>query len=138
MELSRLLLLLRSQVLPGFHAVEDQLLTLRRQAVEVLQALLQSLLPLWWKPAELRIILQRFPLLLRRKVPLLVKPLACVMPLLRGAGHRVLCRRRVLNRPRYWGCVLCRTLRRPTVIAVVLGKARRDCEHQREAGDRHP
>jgi hypothetical protein len=36
MKLPRLLLLLRSQMFPGFHAVQNQLLTLRRQAVEVL------------------------------------------------------------------------------------------------------
>jgi hypothetical protein len=55
MELPDLLLLLRSQVLPGFHTVQGQLLALRRQAIEVLQTLLIGLLPIRRKPAELRI-----------------------------------------------------------------------------------
>ena len=39
-ELARLLLLIRSQVLPGFHAIEHALLLLRRQAGKMLQSFL--------------------------------------------------------------------------------------------------
>ena len=44
-ELPRLLFLLRRQVLPGLHALQNALLLLRRQAAEALQALPQYLLP---------------------------------------------------------------------------------------------
>jgi hypothetical protein len=68
----------------------------------VLQALLQSLLPLRRKPAELWIALQSSPLLLRRKSSLLAEPLACVMTLLRRPGRLIL--RRSLS------LILCRLL----------------------------
>jgi len=120
MELPCLFLLLRGQVLPGFHSVQDQLLALGRQVIEVLQALLQSLLPLWRKPAELRIALQGSPLLLRRKSSLLAQPLACVMTLLRRPG------RLILRRSLSLSLILRRSLpsvRRP--LALVLGWPRR-------------
>ena len=55
-ELARLLLLIRSQVLPGFHAVEHAFLLLRRQAGKMLQPVLQPRLLLRRKPAKLWIV----------------------------------------------------------------------------------
>jgi hypothetical protein len=63
---SRLLLLAGGQMLPSFHAIQDSLLLFWRQAIEVLQALLQLLLALRRKPPELRIVFQRSLLFLRR------------------------------------------------------------------------
>ena len=62
-ELARLLLLIRSQVLPGFHAVEHPLLLLWRQAGKMLQPVLQPFLLWRRKPAELGIVLERAVLL---------------------------------------------------------------------------
>jgi hypothetical protein len=51
------LLLLGSQVLPGFHTVQNPLLLLGRAPAEVLQSLLQLLLPLRGQSPKLRIVL---------------------------------------------------------------------------------
>src|ERR1700682_397113 len=75
-----LLFLLRSQMLPGFHAVQDALLPILRKAAEALQLLLEFLLPLRRKVAELGITLQRLLLLIRRHVFVLPQPLAGMMP----------------------------------------------------------
>jgi len=61
---AELLLLLRRQVLPGFHAVKHLLLLVSRQSIEVLQPLLELLLAVWWQAAKCRIVLQRPPLLI--------------------------------------------------------------------------
>jgi len=56
---AKLLLLLRRQMLPGFHAPENLLLAFLREAVEVLQSLLVSLLALSRKPAKRRVSFER-------------------------------------------------------------------------------
>ena len=67
-----ILLLLRRKVLPGFHPLKDLLLPLSRHVNEALQALLQLLLALGWKPPKLRIVFESAPLLIERLVPVLV------------------------------------------------------------------
>ena len=62
-QLSRVLLLLPGEVLPGFHAVQHALLLFWRKIIEALQALPQLLLPLRRQIAKLRVIFERFPLL---------------------------------------------------------------------------
>ena len=52
-DLARMLFLILSQVLPGFHAVEHPLLLLRWQIGKMLQPVLQSHLLLRRKPSEL-------------------------------------------------------------------------------------
>jgi len=54
---AELLLLLRRQVLPGFHALKNLLLPVCRHTVEALQPLLELLLPLRGQTAEVRIAL---------------------------------------------------------------------------------
>jgi hypothetical protein len=54
----------------------------RRQAVKTIQLILQMLLLLWWKAPELRIALQRFPLLLRGQILMLAQPLSSMSGLL--------------------------------------------------------
>ena len=67
-----ILLLLRREVLPGFHPPKHLLLAIRSHAIEALQALLQLLLALRGKPPELRIVFESMPLLIGRLIPLLV------------------------------------------------------------------
>src|SRR6266852_6444189 len=62
-DLARMLFLILSQVLPGFHAVEHPLLLLRWQVGEMLQPVLQPGLLFRRKLSELRIVLQRAALL---------------------------------------------------------------------------
>ena len=76
---AELLLLLRRQVLPGFHAAQHLLLALGRHAVEALQALLEFLLPVRRKAAKIPVVLQRLALLLQRLAAVLVQPLAGMM-----------------------------------------------------------
>ena len=57
--------LCRRQVFPCLHPVEDALLFFRRTAVEMIKPFAKLFLPLGWKLAELRIILQGAALLLR-------------------------------------------------------------------------
>ena len=71
----KLLLLLRSEVFPGFHTAQNLLLPVRRHAVEALQALFILLLPIAWEMSECRIIFQRATLLIGRHFPMLVQPL---------------------------------------------------------------
>ena len=78
------LLLLRGQVFPGFHASQHLLLTLRRHGIEALQALFKALLAFRRKPAKLRIILERAPLLVRRETAIVIEPLSGMMSLVRG------------------------------------------------------
>jgi len=63
-------------VLPGFHAIQDSILLLRRQVAEVLQAFAQSVLPLWRKVAELGIVIERFLLFCRGKILVAAQPLS--------------------------------------------------------------
>ena len=56
--LPRLLLLLRGQMLPGFHAVQDALLLLWRKIRKMLQPLAQHLLALRRETPKARIVLQ--------------------------------------------------------------------------------
>ena len=58
-DLASLLLLLRGQMLPGFHAVQHALLLLRRKTGKVLQPLTQHLLALRRETTKARIVLQR-------------------------------------------------------------------------------
>lgn len=69
---SELLLLLRCQMLPGFHAVKHLLLLIARQSVEMLQALLKLLLPVRRQAPECRIVLQCPSLLVYRRSTILV------------------------------------------------------------------
>jgi hypothetical protein len=77
-ELTRLLLLIRSQVLPGFHPVEHAFLLLRRQAGEMLQPASQSRLLLRRKPAELGIVFERAALLRGRQILVAAEPVSGV------------------------------------------------------------
>ena len=77
-ELARLLLLIRRQVLPGFHAVENALLLPGRQAGKMLQPPLQLGLLLRGKPAELGIVFERAALLRRRQVFIAAEPVSGV------------------------------------------------------------
>ncbi len=79
--LQSLLLLLGSQMLPGFHAVQHLQLLLRREIGETLQTLAQQLLPLGRQSPECRIALQGFFLLRRWKIFVAAKPIPGV-PLL--------------------------------------------------------
>jgi hypothetical protein len=54
---AELLLLLRRQVFPCFHAVKNLLLPVRWQSIEVLQSLLELLLTVRRQAAECRIAL---------------------------------------------------------------------------------
>lgn len=78
-ERSEVLLLLRRQVFPSFHSPQDLLLALGRHGVEVLQPLLELLLFGWGKVAELRIVFERPPLLVKRLLSVLVEPLPRMM-----------------------------------------------------------
>jgi len=77
-ELGCPLLLIRCQVLPGFHAVEHALLLLSRQAGEMLQPVLQPCLLLRGKPAELRIVFERAALLRGRQILIAAEPVSGV------------------------------------------------------------
>ena len=77
-DLARMLFLILSQVLPGFHAVEHPLLLLRWQAGEMLQPVLQSHLLLRWKPPELRIAFERAALLRGRQIFVAAEPVSGV------------------------------------------------------------
>jgi len=78
-QLPRFALLFGGQVLPGFHAIDNAVLLLRRQAVEVLQPPAQHLLSCGREMAELRIVFQRLLLLLGREIPVLLQPLPGVV-----------------------------------------------------------
>src|SRR5581483_4780994 len=55
-EAACILLLLRRQVFPGFHSIQNPVLLLRRKAAELLQALPELLLALRRQAAELRVV----------------------------------------------------------------------------------
>src|ERR1700688_5009850 len=76
--LARMLLLILSQVLPGFHAVEHPLLLLRRQAGKMLQPALQPGLLLRRKLPELRIVFECAALLCRREILIAAEPVSGV------------------------------------------------------------
>ena len=75
-ELAAAFLLLRGQVLPGFHAVQDAFLLLSGQAGKVLQSLLQTGLLLRREPAELRIRFESAALLHGRQITVLAQPVS--------------------------------------------------------------
>jgi len=75
-ELACLLLLIRRQVFPGFHAVEHALLLLRRQAGKMLQFVLQPLLLLRGELAELGIVFEGAMLLGRRQIFVAAEPVS--------------------------------------------------------------
>jgi hypothetical protein len=77
-ELTRLLLLIGSQVLPGLHAVEYALLLLWREAGKMLQLVLQPLLLLGRKFAELGIVFEGAALLGRRQIFIAAEPVSGV------------------------------------------------------------
>jgi hypothetical protein len=76
LQVTKILLLIRVQVFPYFHASQRLLLAIGREAIEPLQPLFQLLLPLGRKPAKIRITLQRTTLLIEWLVAMLVQPLA--------------------------------------------------------------
>jgi hypothetical protein len=105
MQVASLLFLPRGEMLPGFHPVQHLLLLLRWNAVEVLQLVAQLLLPLRRKITELRVVFQRFSLLLGRLVFVLTQPLSRMMLL-----------RRLLLRSLLLRSLLLRSLRRPVLL----------------------
>jgi hypothetical protein len=96
-----LLFLLRRQVFPRFHALKDLLLPVCRHTVEVLQPLLELLLPLLGQSAKVWIVLQRMPLPVERLLTILVQPLSRMMAL-----HRRLISSRALVSPLRWGGIV--------------------------------
>src|SRR5438067_10868486 len=78
-KVSELLPLLRLQVLPHLSSAQHLLLPVRRQGVEVLQALLKTLLSVGRQLLESRITLQCAPLLIHRLVAMLIEPLSKMM-----------------------------------------------------------
>jgi hypothetical protein len=76
MHLTRGLLLLTRQVLPGFHPIYNLLPLFWRAPAEVLQALLQLLLPCGWKFSKLRIIFKCALLLIWGHISVLPQPLS--------------------------------------------------------------
>jgi len=115
-ELTRLLLLFRSQMLPGFHAVEHALLLLRGKGREMLQPLLQLLLPFRRQTAECRITLQRAFLLPGRHISVLAEPIAGMT-----LHWRALSLRRSLHgRSLRWPLRILILWRRRAVVVVML------------------
>jgi len=130
--LARMLLLILSQVLPGFHAVEHPLLLLRWQAGEMLQPVLQSHLLLRWKPPELRIAFERAALLRGRQIFIAAKPVSGVPGLvlrrtrfIRAAGIRATFFLKPVPLPIRTLGLLTRWLRRLRRQALYLGERRR-------------
>ena len=82
-ELSCLLLLGGGQVLPGFHAIQNAQLLLRRKGRKMLQSLAQLLLPLGGQAAEFGIVLQRALLLIGRQICVSPQPIPGVTARLR-------------------------------------------------------
>ncbi len=74
----------RGQVFPGFHALQDAVLLLRRQAAETPQAFPQNLLPQRRKAAEQGIVFEGFLLLVGRQVFVAAQPLSGVIALQPG------------------------------------------------------
>lgn len=72
---AELLPLRTRQPLPRLHVLQHPLLPVRRQAIEVLQSLLELLLPLWRQAAEIRIALERSSLLINGHLAMLFQPL---------------------------------------------------------------
>ena len=97
------LLLLRRKVFPGFHPAEYLMLSIRRKAVEALQALLVFALCFARQSPKCGIALKSFLLLLRRPLALLIEPLAGVVPLRRWLVLRIEVLRRLRSRLKLWG-----------------------------------
>ncbi len=132
-----LLFLLRRQMLPGLHALQDLLLPFRRQAVEALKSLLEFLLTLRWKPAKIPVILQGLPLLFERLIAVLIQPLTGMMTfggrlirsglrfprrLGRRTGLRLRAGLRFRTRRRTGLSLAIRTRRGRLVVPVILGQ----------------
>ena len=98
---AKLLLLLRRQVFPCFHALKNMLLLVGRHTGEMVQPLLELLLPLLREAAKRWIALQRMPLLVERLLTILVQPLSRMMAL-----HRRLISPRALVSPLRWGGIV--------------------------------
>jgi len=77
----KVLFLLRRKVFPGFHPAEYLMLSIRRKAVEALQALLVFALCFPRQSPKGGIALKCFSLLFWRLLALLIEPLARVVPL---------------------------------------------------------
>jgi len=92
-ELSCLLLLRGSQVLPGFHAIQNAQLLLRGESGKTLQALAQLLLPLGGQAAEFGIVLQRAVLLIGREIRIAPQPI----PRMAARLDRIVLRTRYLR-----------------------------------------
>ena len=130
--LSRPLLLIWSQVLPGFHAVEHPLLLLRWQLGKMLQPVLQSHLLLRRKPSELRIVFESAALLRWRQIFIAAKPVSGVPGLvlrrtrfIRAAGIRATFFLKPVPLPIRTLGLLTRWLRRLRRQALYLGERRR-------------
>ena len=76
--LARMLLLILSQVLPGFHAVEHAFLLLRRQVGKMLQPVLQPVLLLRRELPKLRIVFESAALLRGRQIFIAAEPVSGV------------------------------------------------------------
>jgi hypothetical protein len=73
------LLLLRRQVLPGLHALQNSLLSFRRKAIEALQPLVKLLLPVRRKATKIPVVLEGLALLLQGLIAMLIQPLTGMM-----------------------------------------------------------
>jgi len=131
-DLARMLLLILSQVLPGFHAVEHPLLLLRRQAGKMLQPALQPGLLLGRKPSELRIVFERAALLGRRQIFIAAEPVSGVtglvlrtMRFIGAAGVRAVFVLKPVPLPIRTVGLLMRRLRRLRRQTLYLGERRR-------------
>jgi len=138
-DLARMLLLILSEVLPGFHAVEHALLLLRRQAGKMLQPVLQPGLLLRRKPPELRIVFERAALLRGRQIFIAAQPVS-------GVPGLVLRTRRFVGAARVRAAfflkpvplpvrtlrLLTRLLRRSRRQTLYLGERRRQQQKRRK------
>jgi hypothetical protein len=146
--LSRPLLLILRQVLPGFHAVEHPLLLLRWQIGKMLQPVLQSHLLLRRKPSELRIVFERAALLRGRQILIAAKPVSGVpglvlrrMRFIGAAGVRAAFFLKPVPLPiRTLGLLmrLLRRLRRPRLMPSLGERQRQQQKHRQTARNLRP
>src|SRR6266852_2865012 len=120
-DLARMLFLILSQVLPGFHAVEHPLLLLR------------------WKPPELRIVFERAALLCRRQIFIAAKPVSGMtglvlrtMRFVGAAGVRAAFVLKPAPLPIRTLGLLTRWLRRLRRQTLYLGERRRQQQKRRQ------
>ena len=76
-------------MLPRFHAAQHLMLALGGKTIKALQPLFVLALRLARQSAERRVCFKRFPLLIKRALPLLVKPLSGVMSFRRRLVLRI-------------------------------------------------